>query len=93
MRVGKQALAHAHGQEGNAGLFDKGFDRVVGLRIGRALAEDDQRPLGALQNRECTLDRFGRRNLRRRRIDYFDERFAAGFRIHHLAEQFRGRSR
>ena len=67
MRVGQQALGHAHRQERNAALLDERADRVVGLRVGRALAEDDQRPLGALEHIERALDRIRRGNLRRRR--------------------------
>ena len=77
MRVGQQALGHAHRQERHAALLDQRADRVVGLRIGRALAEDDQRPLGALEHIERALDRGRRRNLRRRRIDDLDQRLLA----------------
>ena len=87
MRVGQQALGHAHRQERNAALLDQRADRVVGLRVGGALAEDDQRTLGALQHVERALDRGGRRKLRRRRIDHLDQRLPAGLGIHHLAEQ------
>ena len=67
MRVGQQALAHAHRQERHAALLDELADRIVGLRVGRALAEDDQRALGALEHVERALDRVRRRNLRGRR--------------------------
>ena len=88
MRVGQKALGHAHRQERHAALFDESADRIVGLRIGGALAEDDQRALGALEHVERALDGVGRRNLRRRRVDDLDQRLLAGFRVHHLAEQF-----
>ena len=65
----------------------KRADRVVGLRIGRALAEDDQRTLGALEHIERALDRIRSGNLRRRSVDHLDERLLAGLGIHHLAEQ------
>ena len=65
----------------------KRADVVVGLRIGGALAEDDQRTLGAAQHVERTLDGGRRRELRRRRIDHLDQRTAAGLGLHHLAEQ------
>ena len=84
---GKQTLGHAHRQERRAALFDEGFDLLVGLRVGRALAEDDQRLLGAFQHIERALDRGGRRNLRRRRVDDLDQRLLAGFGVHHLTEQ------
>ena len=87
MGIGQQALAHAHRQEGNAGLLDQVADRVVRLRVGRALAEDDQRPLGALKHVERALDRLLRRDLRRRRIDDLDQRLLAGPSLHDLAEQ------
>ena len=87
MRVWQQALAHAHRQERNAALFDEAADRVVGLCVGSALAEDDQRALGALEDIERTLDRGRRGNLRRRRVDDLDQRLLAGFSVHHLREQ------
>ena len=87
MRVGQQALGHAHRQERNAALFDEGADRVVGLRVGGALAEDDQRALGALEHVERALDRGRRRDLRRRRVDDLDQRLLPGLGIHHLTEQ------
>ena len=87
MRVGQEALGHAHRQEGNAALFDEGTDGVVGLRIGRAFAEDDQRLLGALQHIERARNRSRRGNLRRRRIDHLDQRLLAGGCIHHLTEK------
>jgi hypothetical protein len=87
MRVGEQALAHAHRQEWNAARLHQRADGVVGLRVGRALAEDDERPLGALQHAERPLDGVGRRELRRGRVDDLDQRLLALRRIHHLAEQ------
>ena len=87
MRVGKQALGHAHRQEGNAARFDQRADVVVGLRVGRALAENDQRPLCALQDVERALDGGRSGDLGRRRIDHLDQRLAPGFRIHDLAEK------
>ncbi len=58
MGVGQKALGHAHGQEGNAALLDEFADRLVGLGIGRALAEDDQGTLGALEHLERALHRI-----------------------------------
>jgi hypothetical protein len=87
MRVGQQALGHAHRQERNAALFDERADRVVGLRVGRALAENDQRALGALEHIERALDGGRSGKLRRRRIDDLDERLGASLRVHHLAEK------
>ncbi len=87
MGVGQQALGHAHRQERNAAFFDKAADRVVGLRIGRAFAENDQRALGAFEHVERALDGVRRRNLRRRRVDDLHQRLSAGLGVHHLAEQ------
>ncbi len=87
MRVGQKALGHAHRQERRAALFNQSADRIVGLRISGAFAEDDQRPLGALEHVERALDGIGSRNLSRRRVDDLDQRLLAGVRVHHLAEQ------
>ena len=89
MQIGQKPLGHAHGQEGRAALFDESLDRVIGLRVGRALAENDQWALRALQHVERALDRGRGRNLRRRRVDDLDEGFGAGLGVHHLREQFR----
>ena len=56
MGVGQQALGHAHRQERNAALLDQRADRVIGLRVGRAFAENDQRTLGAFEDVERALD-------------------------------------
>ena len=88
MRVGQQALGHAHRQERGAALLDEGADLVVGLRIGRALAEDDERTLCALEHVERALDGRRGRDLRGRGVDHLDQRLRAGIGIHHLAEQF-----
>ena len=87
MGVGQQPLGHAHRQKRNAALFDQGADRVVGLRVGRTLAEDNQWPLGAFEHVERALDRGRRGNLRRRRVDDLDQRLFARLGIHHLPEQ------
>ena len=87
MRVGQQAFAHAHRQERHTALLDEDADLIVGLRVGCALAENDQRALGALENVKRALDRVGRRDLRRRGVDHFHERLLAGLGIHDLAEK------
>ena len=87
MRVGQQALGHAHRQERSAALLDQGADRIIGLRVGGALAEDDQGTLGALQDIERALDRGRSGNLGRCRVDDLDERLGSGLRVHHLREQ------
>ena len=78
------------GRNGTPLFSTNARDLVVGLRVGRALAEDDQRTLGALEHVERALDGGGRGDLRRRRIDHLDQRLLAGLGIHHLAEQFCG---
>ena len=60
------------------GLLDERPDVGVGLRVGRALAEDDQRLLCALQKIERALHRFGGGDLLRRRIDDLDQRLPPG---------------
>ena len=87
MRVGQQALGHGHGQIGDAGALDEGADVRVGLGVGGALAEQDQRTLGALEQFKGALHRVLGRDLARRRIDHLDQRFLAGFRVHGLSEQ------
>ncbi len=89
MGVWQKALGHAHRQERNAGLLDQGADGVVGLGIGRALAEQAQRTFGALEHIERALDGGGSRKLGRSRVDHFHQRLGAGIGIHHLREQFR----
>jgi hypothetical protein len=88
VRVGQQALRHAHGRERDAGRLDELLDGLVGLRVSGALAEDDQRTLRAFQYLDSPLHRGGGRDLRRRRVDHLHERLAAGFGLHHLPEQF-----
>ena len=87
MGVGQQALGHAHRQERNAALLDQSADIVIGLRIGRAFAENDQRTLGALEHVERALDRSRCGDLRRRRVDDLDERLLSSLRVHHLTEK------
>src|SRR5581483_7797431 len=77
MRVGQDALGHAHRQEGNAALLDQVADYVVGLRISGAFTEYDEWALGALQDVKRALDGGWSGNLRRRRIDDLDQRFRA----------------
>ena len=90
MGVGQKTLAHAHRQERNAALLDQGADRVIGLRIGGAFAEDDQGALGTLEDIERALDRGRRGNLGRCRVDHLDERLGSGLRVHHLREKLGG---
>ena len=78
------------GRNGTPLFSTKRLDRVVGLRVGRALAENDQRLLGALEHIERALDGVGRRDLRRRGVDHLDQRLPAGLGVHHLAEQLGG---
>ena len=71
---GSRPLAMLIGRNGTPLFSTKRADRVIGLRVGRALAEDDQRALGALQHIERALDRGRRGNLGRRRVDDLDQR-------------------
>ncbi len=87
MGVGQQSLGHAHGEERNAALLDQALDCVIGLGVGRALAEDDQRTLCVPEDIERAFDRRGRGYLRRRGVDHLDQRLLAGLGVHHLAEQ------
>ena len=89
MRVRQNALGHRHRQERNAGLLNQLTDLVVDLRVGRALAQDDQGTLGALENVERALDGGRRGNLLRRGVDHLDERLVALFRGHDLREELR----
>ncbi|OIQ71773.1 hypothetical protein GALL_466080 [mine drainage metagenome] len=90
MQVRQKSLGHAHRQERNATPLDQRADVVVGLRIGRALAENDQGTLCALQNIQRALDRGGGGDLGRCRVDYLDQRFCAGLGVHHLTEKLGG---
>ena len=67
--------------------LDQRADVGVGTRVGRALAEQDQRLLRALQQVERALHRVGRGDLPRRRIDHLDQRGRAGRGVHGLREQ------
>ena len=88
--VGQEALGHAHRHVGDAAGLHQRPDRVVGLRVGGALAEHDQRPAGGFQNRERPLDRLGGGALRRGRIDHRDQGLAAGLGVQDLGEQLGG---
>ena len=57
------------------------------LGVGRALAQQDQRLLGALEEIERALHRIGRGDLARRGIDDLDQRLLAGLRVQGLREQ------
>ena len=87
VRVGQQALGHRHRQVGDAGLFHQRANVRIGLRVRRALAEDDERTLRALEQVERALDRVRRRDLARRRIDDLDQRVLARFRVDRLRKQ------
>ncbi len=89
MVVRQQALGHGHGQIGDAGSLDEAPHHVVALRIGCALAEDDQRPLGALEIMQRALDRVDGRALFGGRVDHVDQRLAPLQRIHGLAQEAR----
>ncbi len=88
MRIGQQALGHRHRQIGDAGFLDQRADVGIDLRIGRALAHQNQRALGAFEQINGALHRVRRGNLAWRRIDYLDQGFFAGLGIHALGKQF-----
>jgi hypothetical protein len=71
-------------------LFDEGADVGIGLGIGSALAEHDDRALGLLEHVERAGDRIGRGQLGRRRVDHLDDGALGGGGIHGLAEQLGG---
>ena len=87
MCVGQQTLRHGHRQIWNTGLLDERADFVIGLRVGCALAENDERLSGALQKVDSTLDRVRSRDLLGRGIDYFDQRSLPSFRFRRLREE------
>ncbi len=89
VRVGQQALGHRHRQVGDAGLLHQRADVRIGLRVRRALAENDERTLGALEQIERARNRVRRRDLARRRIDDLDQRPLPCFRIDGLREKLR----
>jgi hypothetical protein len=73
MQVGQKTLGHAHRQKRNAALFDEGADLIIGLRICRAFAQNNQRAPGTLQEIERTPDGGRSGNLGRCRVDHLDE--------------------
>ena len=73
MQVGQKALGHAHRQKRDAALFDQGADLIVGLRIRRAFAQNNQGAPGTLQQIERTPDGGGTWNLGRCRVNNLDE--------------------
>ena len=89
VRVGQQPLCHGHREIGDARPFHQRADIGIGLRIRRALAEDDERTLGALEQIQRALHGVRRGNLARRRIDDLDKRILRGVRVHRLREQLR----
>ena len=89
-RSGKRPLAMLIGRNGTPLFSTSARIVVVGLGVGCALAENDQRTLRALENIQRTFDRRGRGNLRRRRIDHLDQRLGAGLGVHHLPEKLGG---
>ena len=87
VRVGQQALGHGHGQVGDAGPFHQRANIRIGLRVRRALAENDQRTLRGPEQIERALHGVRRRDLARRRIDHLDQRILPRFRVDGLREQ------
>jgi hypothetical protein len=87
MGIRQQALGHAHRQERCAALFDEAPDRIIGLRVGGALAENNQRSLGALERVERAHNSLRRGDLGGRCVNDLHQRFASGLRVHDLPEQ------
>ncbi|SPA43029.1 protein of unknown function [Cupriavidus taiwanensis] len=87
MRIGQQALGHRHRQVRDAGLLDQLAQVRLGACIRRALAEQDQRALGGLQQRNGAVDRIRCGQLARRRIHHLDQRLLALFGFQRLAQQ------
>lgn len=73
MSVGQQAFSHRHRQVRDARAFDERANVGVGLRIGGALAEDDQRTPGGPEQVERALDSVSGGNLPRCRVDDLDQ--------------------
>ncbi|SPC23583.1 hypothetical protein CO2235_MP70243 [Cupriavidus oxalaticus] len=87
VRIGQQALGHRHRQVRNARLLDQRADIRFGACVRSTLAYQDQRALGALQQRDGTVDRVRSRQLARGRIHHLDQRLAALLGFHRLAQQ------
>ena len=93
MGVGQKPLGHAHRQKRNAALLHQRANVVVGLRVSRTFAENDQRTLSALENIERARDRRRRGYLRRRRVDNLDSDLAPASASITCAKSLAGRSR
>ncbi|MNK97059.1 hypothetical protein D3C87_1173740 [compost metagenome] len=85
--IGQQALGHRHRQVRNASLLDQRADIRIGASVRGTLAQQDQRALGALQQRDGTVDRVRCRELARGRVHHLDQRLAATLGFHRLAQQ------
>jgi hypothetical protein len=88
MGVGQKTLGHRHRQERIARAFDELAHFLIGLGVSCALAENDERLLGALQHIDGALDGVRARNLRRRRIDHLEQRSGALVGVENLGKQF-----
>ena len=84
--VGQQALGHRHRHVGHAGGLDELADLLVGLRVGGALAEHDQRALGAGQQLDGRVDRLDLGQLLGCRVDHAPQRLRRLLGVEHLAE-------
>ncbi|SPC14616.1 hypothetical protein CT19431_MP100198 [Cupriavidus taiwanensis] len=87
MRIGQQALGHRHRQVRNAGLLDQRADIGVGAGVRGALAQQDQRAPGALQQRDGAVDRVRCGQLARGRVHHLDQRLLALLRFQRLPQQ------
>ena len=73
--IGQQALGHRHRQERDTGgLDERRGSRLLGPRVGGALADHDQRPLRPGEQIQRPVDRLGRGQLARGRVDHLEQR-------------------
>ncbi len=90
MRVGQQALGHRHRQVRNPAALDEVPDRLVGLRVGRALAQHDQRPPRLGEHPHRAPHRLGLRQLPRGGVDDPPDRRVRRGGLHRLAQDVTG---
>jgi len=90
MVVRQEPFGHGHRKIRNTCGFNEGPNAGVSLRVGGALAENDEWALSAREQVEGAIDRFRRRNLTGRRIDDAHERLFPGIGIECHTKNVRG---
>jgi hypothetical protein len=90
MIIGQQSLGHRHRQERDPGRLHERPDLLIGLGVGGALAEHDQRPLGPLQQAEGAVDSLRRGQLPGRGVGDLPHRPGSGDGVHRLTEHLAG---